>query len=276
MLQTSRWTPEAAASSDPDSDPYLHPEPTILLDTASPLLFNSPPQREDDPVTRNTFGPQNETETDPNRTRPPGNVGGLQRQPTQMTRAPRPVTFPFHEDPRYKMARGLRVPEKLLKTTTTKRVPHSFPLSGLIPERYVPSWKQDMKNQKLLKKNAYLGGVPSHEHDESLYLARRELKNYNSENRYMVEDKTTLPSRGQLLKPLLATQNAKHRSSLMRMTDKRTAREEWEEHDFYCPIESILHDRQRQDVEEEGPVFKRNNQGQQDKAVKSLNLASKN
>ncbi|XP_034027052.1 testis-expressed protein 43-like isoform X2 [Thalassophryne amazonica] len=39
----------------------------------------------------------------------------------------------------------------------------------MIPKLYIMPWKQDMKNQKLLKKNAALAGIPVVPLEESLY-----------------------------------------------------------------------------------------------------------
>uniref|UniRef100_A0AAY5L7X1 Testis expressed 43 n=1 Tax=Esox lucius TaxID=8010 RepID=A0AAY5L7X1_ESOLU len=44
----------------------------------------------------------------------------------------------------------------------------------MIPKLYVMPWKQDMKNQRLLIKNAALAGVPHEPQEESLYFEGRE------------------------------------------------------------------------------------------------------
>merc|ERR1712002_13927 len=76
-----------------------------------------------------------------------------------------------------------------------------------------------MKNRKLIIQNASLGGVPHHEHDNALYMDKREQRVYNAENRVMVDAKYQLPPRNVLLHPPRAHRNSWHQSSLMRMTD---------------------------------------------------------
>ena len=49
--------------------------------------------------------------------------------------------------------------------------------------------------------NASLGGVPHHEHDNALYMDKREQRVYNAENRVMVDAKYQLPPRNVLLHP---------------------------------------------------------------------------
>ncbi|XP_067376808.1 sperm-associated microtubule inner protein 10-like isoform X2 [Channa argus] len=44
----------------------------------------------------------------------------------------------------------------------------------MIPKLYVMPWKQDMKNQRLLKKNAALAGIPVVPLEESLCLCARD------------------------------------------------------------------------------------------------------
>ncbi|CAK6978975.1 testis-expressed protein 43-like [Scomber scombrus] len=45
---------------------------------------------------------------------------------------------------------------------------------AMIPKLYLMPWKQDMKNQKLLMKNAALANIPVVPHEESLCFCGRE------------------------------------------------------------------------------------------------------
>ncbi|KAM6965314.1 sperm-associated microtubule inner protein 10-like [Aplochiton taeniatus] len=57
------------------------------------------------------------------------------------------------------------------------RMSHSPAFSSrhpMIPTLYVMAWKQDMKNQRLLLKNAVLAGIPAGPQEESLCVERRE------------------------------------------------------------------------------------------------------
>jgi len=122
-----------------------------------------------------------------------------------------------------------------------RRVPHAIGGHGVLPLQYVQPWKTDMKNRKLIMQNASLGGVPHYEHDNALYLEKREQRVYNAENRVMVDSKYQLPPRKVLLHPPRAHRNSWHQSSLMRMTDGLQS--EPAAHDGFpvgsvCPLES--------------------------------------
>ncbi len=63
--------------------------------------------------------------------------------------------------------------------------------------------------------NAELGGVPHYEHDENLFLEKREQMSYNVEDRNRVDNKYKLPSRSQQLRPHFHHHTSKYQSSLM-------------------------------------------------------------
>ncbi|KAK3093061.1 hypothetical protein FSP39_010612 [Pinctada imbricata] len=63
--------------------------------------------------------------------------------------------------------------EKLFKYGR-ERVPEYSRLHPVVPQLYVQEWKTDMKNRKLIMQNAEIGGVPKYEHDENLFLDKRE------------------------------------------------------------------------------------------------------
>ena len=63
--------------------------------------------------------------------------------------------------------------------------------------------------------NAELGGVPHFEHDENLFLEKREQMSYNVEDRERVDSKYTVPSREVMLNPPHHHHTAKYRSSLL-------------------------------------------------------------
>lgn len=67
--------------------------------------------------------------------------------------------------------------------------------------------------------NAELGDVPHYEHDENLFLEKREQMHYNAEDRVRVEGKYKLPSRERQLRPDFAHHTSKYQSSLMYRKD---------------------------------------------------------
>ena len=88
----------------------------------------------------------------------------------------------------------------------------------------------DLKNIHLKKskkipgffplQNAELGQVPNYEHDESLYLYKREQMSYNVEDRDRVDNKYKLPNRSELLRPEFHHPSSRYQSSLMFRKDK--------------------------------------------------------
>ncbi|XP_064601825.1 uncharacterized protein LOC135467858 [Liolophura sinensis] len=80
-----------------------------------------------------------------------------------------------------------------------QRIPQYSKQHPVIPHLYVPEWKTDMRNRNLIIKNASSGGVPHYEHDENLFLEKREQMMYNVENRNRVESKGRFQERLKLL-----------------------------------------------------------------------------
>lgn len=100
------------------------------------------------------------------------------------------------------------------------RVPNFSKLHPVAPQLYVPEWSNDMQNRKLIIKNAELGGVPHCEHDQNLFLEKREQMSYNVEDRLPVDGKyTDPPPRGESLRPLFHHHTSKYQSSLMFRTE---------------------------------------------------------
>lgn len=95
------------------------------------------------------------------------------------------------------------------------RVPKYARLHPMIPRLYVPEWKQDMKNRKLILRNADLGGVPHYEHDDALFLEKREQFFYNVEDRMRVAAKVVLPHRNEMLVPPFPHHTSRYWSSLL-------------------------------------------------------------
>lgn len=108
-----------------------------------------------------------------------------------------------------------------MKTSSSARVPMYSRLHPVIPQLYVPEWETDMKNRNLIVKNAEQGGIPHHEHDENLFLDKREQMSYNVENRTRVESKYQLPPREQMLRPEFHHATSRYQSSLMYMKDSQ-------------------------------------------------------
>ena len=70
--------------------------------------------------------------------------------------------------------------------------------------------------------NAGLGGIPNFEHDESLYLEKREQLYYNVENANRVEHKYNMPPREKLLRPDFHSEMSRYQSELMFRRDRDT------------------------------------------------------
>lgn len=68
-------------------------------------------------------------------------------------------------------------------------------------------------------KNAEIGGIPHSEHDENLYLEKREQMYYNVEDRGRVDVKYELPPRSKMLRPDFHHSSSKYQSSLMYRKD---------------------------------------------------------
>ncbi|ESO86867.1 hypothetical protein LOTGIDRAFT_235241 [Lottia gigantea] len=100
------------------------------------------------------------------------------------------------------------------------RVPSYSRNHPMIPRLYVQEWKTDMRNRELINKNAELGRIPHYEHDENLFLDKREQMSYNVEDRHRVDSKYKMPSRSKLLRPNFHHETSKYQSSLMFRTDK--------------------------------------------------------
>ena len=70
--------------------------------------------------------------------------------------------------------------------------------------------------------NAQLGGIPTFEHDENLFLEKREQMYYNVENPNRVETKYKIPERAKLLRPDFHSEMSKYQSELMFRRDTDT------------------------------------------------------
>ncbi|XP_071963182.1 sperm-associated microtubule inner protein 10-like [Antedon mediterranea] len=100
-------------------------------------------------------------------------------------------------------------------STTNSRVPKFSKLHPIIPRRYVPEWKNDMKNRELIVKNCEASQLVSKgPHVKSLYLDKRERMN-EVEPRERVEAKKPQFDRYTALRPEFATVQSKYQSSLM-------------------------------------------------------------
>ncbi|XP_041351301.1 testis-expressed protein 43-like [Gigantopelta aegis] len=109
--------------------------------------------------------------------------------------------------------------KKNLFTYSEARVPVYSRMHPMIPKGYTMEWKTDMKNRELIIKNAKAGGVPHYEHDERLFLEKREQMYYNVESRNRVESKYPPPiDRCKLLRPDFEHQTSKYQSELMQRT----------------------------------------------------------
>ncbi|KAM7415555.1 hypothetical protein PAMA_017864 [Pampus argenteus] len=80
----------------------------------------------------------------------------------------------------------------------------------MIPKLYVMPWKQDMKNQRLLIKNAALAGVPAPPHEESLCFCGRERLCHSQDSNHC---STSPSSSSSVSAPLSQTGVTAHHSS---------------------------------------------------------------
>merc|ERR1711976_308868 len=110
---------------------------------------------------------------------------------------------------------GTRKMARPQKTEACTRIPHFSEHHNIIPRLVVQQWKTDMPNRKLIIENAEKGGIPHFEHDDSLYLEKREEMVYNTESRTRVESRYELPSRSEMLRQPFHPPNSKYQSSLM-------------------------------------------------------------
>lgn len=67
--------------------------------------------------------------------------------------------------------------------------------------------------------NAALGGVPNFEHDENLFLDKREQLSYNIEDRHRVDAKVRKVTRKELLNPPFYHEASRFQSELMYRMD---------------------------------------------------------
>ena len=67
----------------------------------------------------------------------------------------------------------------------------------------------------MLKKNAKGGKVPTYEHDDTLYLNKREQIKYNMQNRPEVNARTQYPSRYQMMHPNFHDSMSKYNSGML-------------------------------------------------------------
>ncbi|XP_022092899.1 testis-expressed protein 43-like isoform X2 [Acanthaster planci] len=101
-------------------------------------------------------------------------------------------------------------------------IPEFSKLHPVIPRRYVPEWKNDMRNRELIMKNCDVSGIiPKGPHDESLFLDKRERMN-EVEPRKRCESKRPVLERYHALRPEFHTSQSKYQSSLMFRRDDFT------------------------------------------------------
>ncbi|GFS10010.1 testis-expressed sequence 43 protein-like [Elysia marginata] len=106
-----------------------------------------------------------------------------------------------------------------LFTYSTPRIPEYSRSHPIVPKLYVPEWKTDMPNRSIITENANLGGIPNFEHDENLFLEKREQMHYNVEDWTRVEGKITIPPRAELLRPDFHHETSRYQSELMMRRD---------------------------------------------------------
>jgi len=106
-----------------------------------------------------------------------------------------------------------------LFTHSTPRVPEFSRAHPIVPKLYTQAWKTDMANREIITQNARLGGVPNFEHDESLFLEKREQLHYNVEDANRIADKICIPPRAELLRPNFHHETSKYQSELMMRRD---------------------------------------------------------
>ncbi|XP_005106951.1 uncharacterized protein LOC101851760 isoform X2 [Aplysia californica] len=106
-----------------------------------------------------------------------------------------------------------------LFTHSTPRIPEYSRSHPIVPKLYVPEWKTDMQNRSIITENATLGGIPNYEHDENLFLEKREQMHYNVEDWTRVEEKINIPPRAELLRPNFHHETSRYQSELMMRRD---------------------------------------------------------
>ncbi|KAG7219790.1 hypothetical protein INR49_011524 [Caranx melampygus] len=106
--------------------------------------------------------------------------------------------------------------------TVTAHVKHSRSCSHIptfsahhpmIPRLYVMPWKQDMKNQRLLMKNAALAGIPVVPLEESLCFCGRERLCHSQDTNHCSSSSTSSSSSSSSSAPLTQTGLTAHHSS---------------------------------------------------------------
>jgi len=102
---------------------------------------------------------------------------------------------------------------------SVQRVPKHSRLHPMIPRQYTMEWRQDMKNRSHIIENAKLGNIPHYEHDDSLFLEKREQMHYNVEDRARIEAKYQMPPRSKLLRPDFHHHTSRYQSELMARRD---------------------------------------------------------
>lgn len=88
---------------------------------------------------------------------------------------------------------------------------------------YTALRKEEMIIYFLFLQNCELGMLPHYEHDDNLYLNKREQMAYNVEERARVDSKYTVPDRSVMLKPERHHPTARYRSTLMHRLPWRSA-----------------------------------------------------
>ncbi|XP_013088423.2 testis-expressed protein 43-like isoform X2 [Biomphalaria glabrata] len=104
---------------------------------------------------------------------------------------------------------------KTLFTYSTPRIPEYSRSHPIVPKLYVQEWKTDMQNRNIITENACLGGVSNYEHDDNLFLEKREQMHYNVEDWARVREKIKMPPRAKLLRPDFHHETSKYQSELM-------------------------------------------------------------
>jgi hypothetical protein len=64
-------------------------------------------------------------------------------------------------------------------------------------------------------KNAKKGAIPTYEHDDTLYLNKREQMKYNVQNRPDVDARTQLPSRHRMMNPKFYDSMSKYNAHML-------------------------------------------------------------
>ncbi|RUS74052.1 hypothetical protein EGW08_018179 [Elysia chlorotica] len=109
-----------------------------------------------------------------------------------------------------------------LFTYSTPRIAEYSRAHPIVPKLYVPEWKTDMPNRTIITENAKLGGIPNYEHDENLFLEKREQMHYNVENQTRIQGKIIIPPRAELLRPDFHHETSRYQSEIMMRRDTGT------------------------------------------------------